>query len=336
MNKYNKWLNSEEAKRWLLEREEREKEIAELLSLDNFDKFSELDFRKIVSSLWAYAGFTNKDYVADKILEKTSFDALKSELKNLLYGTEPFAKRYDRFFEKVKGIGPAGVTEILAFVKKDQFGIWNEKSRKALKTLGFESVLPVNKWKLSGSEYELVNDSLKSISKIIKDGEVDLLFVDLFLFNVSKYLSGENGAEDEDYDFDHDEIIDKLVEIGEGLGFKAESNKDIAKGARVDVIWQAKIANLGVLNYVFEVQKQGSVDSLILNLQRAKNNQTVQKLIIVANRKQLDEIKEEVASLSEDFKKSLTYLEVKDVEKASELWRELSLILNKLELVKSF
>ncbi|MEM3384543.1 MAG: hypothetical protein QXE78_03290 [Nitrososphaeria archaeon] len=304
MNKYNKWLNSEEAKRWLLEREEREKEIAELLSLDNFDKFSELDFREIVSSLWAYAGFTNKDYVADKILEKTSFEVLKSELKNLLYGTEPFAKRYDRFFEKVKGIGPAGVTEILAFVKRNQFGIWNEKSRKALKILGFESVLPVNKCKLSGSEYELVNDFLKSISKIIKDGEVDLLFVDFFLFYVSTYLGEEKVVEDEDYSFDHDEIIEKLVEIGNGLGFEAESEKLIAKGARVDVVWQAEIANLGVLNYVFEVHKEGSVDSLILNLQRAKNNQTVQKLIVVTNKKKLDEVKEEVASLSEDFKKS--------------------------------
>ncbi|MBO3809371.1 MAG: hypothetical protein FGF50_07240, partial [Candidatus Brockarchaeota archaeon] len=58
----------------------------------------------------------------------------------------------------------------------------------------------------------------------------------------------------------------------------------------------------------------GSIDSLILNLQRAKNNPTVQKLVVVANTKDLKRIREEVESLSEDFRKSLVYLEAKDVK----------------------
>jgi hypothetical protein len=140
----------------------------------------------------------------------------------------------------------------------------------------------------------------------------------------------------EDYDFDHDEIVEKLVELGNGLGFEAESEKLIAKGARVDAVWRAKIANLGVVSYVFEVHRGGSIDSLILNLQRAKNNPTVQKLVVVANTVDLRKIGEEVSSLSEDFRKSLAYLEAKDVEKAYNLLKELNAIIGRLELVKSF
>lgn len=174
--------------------------------------------------------------------------------------------------------------------------VWNDKSRRALEKLGFKEEIPIYKYKIIGSEYELVNNILKSISKIIKpEGEVDLLLVDFFLYYIIEYTpEKEVIMEVEDYSFDHDEIVDMLVEIGNGLRFEVESEKLIAKGARVDVVWQAKIANLGILNYVFEVHHAGSIDSLILNLQRAKNNPTVQKLIIVANKKNINKIKEEV------------------------------------------
>jgi hypothetical protein len=110
--------------------------------------------------------------------------------------------------------------------------------------------------------------------------------------------------------------------------------KEIAKGARVDVIWRAKIANLGVVSYVFEVHRGGSIDSLILNLQRAKNDPIVQKLVVVASKANLKKIQEEVSSLSEDFRKSLTYWEVKDVERVHNLLNELIAIISRLELVK--
>lgn len=142
--------------------------------------------------------------------------------------------------------------------------------------------------------------------------------------------------EEEDYDFDHDEIVEKLVELGSGLGFEANSEVQVARGSRADVLWQAKIANLGVVSYIFEVHRSGSIDSLILNLQRAKNNPTVQKLVVVANTKNLKRIREEVETLSEEFRKSIAYMEAKDALRASELLSELNAIISKLELVKSF
>jgi len=47
-----------------------------------------------------------------------------------------------------------------------------------------------------------------------------------------------------DYDFDHDEIVEKLVALGAGLGFEAESEVLIASGARVDVVWKPRCSKL--------------------------------------------------------------------------------------------
>lgn len=337
---FEKWLNTDEARESLRERDDKLHEFRTLLSPDAIEQLTELDFRRIIVSLWAYLGWTNRDYVTDRILKNTDFKIVRSELKNLLYGSEPFSSRYDRFFEKVKGIGPAGITEILAFTDPKQYSIWNDKTRKGLDILGLGQKLPTEKYKISGAEYSEVNEALKSLSRMIKNGEAepDLIYVDLFLFYLVTQGSkeAEVAAEGEDYDFDHDEIVDKLAELGNGLGFEADTEQPIAKGAKVDVLWQAKVANLGVISYVFEVQRAGSVDSLILNLQKAKNNPTVQKLVVVANIKELKRIRNEVESLSEDFRKSLAYLEARDVNRAVNLLTELNSIISRLELVKTF
>ena len=85
-----------------------------MLNKRKIDNLTELDFAKIIASLWAYAGWGNKEYVSDRMLENTGFDELKQQLKNILNGSDPFPKRYDDFFKTVKYIGPAGLTEILA------------------------------------------------------------------------------------------------------------------------------------------------------------------------------------------------------------------------------
>ena len=113
-----------------------------------------------------------------------------------------------------------------------------------------------------------------------------------------------------------------------------ESEYTVAAGARVDVLWSASIANLGTVRYVFEVQKNGSVDSLVLNLQRARNNPSVQKVVVVGNEEALAKVRREVSTLPEDFRKSLAYLNVGDVFRAAELQKELSQLLECLEFTK--
>jgi len=341
---FEEWLKSGDARASLEDRSMRVREFRSLLSGESIESLTEPDFRKIIASLWAFVGWRNKDYVADRVLAYKDIKEVGSELRELLYGEAPFPQRYDRFSKSVKGLGSAGLTEILAFFNPQEYGIWNEKSRRALEFLGLGSELPTRKYRIAGPEYEKINKTLGMIYREIKpvfekvgvvEKGMDLLLVDLFLYYVYQHYVVKTPVEEsEDYDFDHDEVVAKLVELGNGLGFEAEEEKLIAKGARVDVVWRARIANLGVVSYVFEVHRGGNVDSLILNLQRAKNDPTVQKLVVVANKSDLRKIEGEVSSLSEDFRKSLTYLEVKDVERAYNLLNELNAIIGKLELVK--
>ena len=85
-------------------------------------------------------------------------------------------------------------------------------------------------------------------------------------------------------------IKEKLVAIGELLGFESRSEVKIATGAVVDAVWEAKIGNMGKAIYVFEVQSKGSIDSLILNLKKAQSNAAVQAVVAVADEEQLAKI----------------------------------------------
>jgi hypothetical protein len=57
------------------------KELRSLLDRDKIEGLTEPDYRRIIALLWAYTGWTNKDYVAERTLKGMRFDDLKSELK---------------------------------------------------------------------------------------------------------------------------------------------------------------------------------------------------------------------------------------------------------------
>jgi len=99
------------------------------------------------------------------------------------------------------------------------------------------------------------------------------------------------------------------------------------------VVWQARIANLGIVTYIFEVQRSGSIDSLILNLQKARKNPSVQKVVVVANTKNLRQVQEEVSALSQEFASAVAYMEARDLERATEHLQAFSEIIGRLELV---
>lgn len=334
---FREFLSSDKAKKWGQERKNRIELYAKLLNKKAIDKLTEVELGQILRGLWANAGWTNKAYPADRVLKSNDVSLLKSELKNLLWGDQTLEQRYERFRNTVKGLGPAGRTEIMAFVNPKECGLWNERAREAIRKLGLDNILPANKYSISGDEYVQFNEAIKSIGDLMKENGLpysDLIDVDFYLYFIATTTPTITKEEGEDYDFDHDEIIEKLVEIGNGLGFEVKSGELVAKGAKVDAVWTAKIANLGVVNYVFEVQRKGSVDSSILNLQKAKYNPTVQKLVVVANGRVIKEIKEEVASLGEEFRKLLTFIEAKDILKSAKLLEEFNNIISKLELIQ--
>ncbi|GIU72537.1 MAG: hypothetical protein KatS3mg003_2016 [Candidatus Nitrosocaldaceae archaeon] len=116
----------------------------------------------------------------------------------------------------------------------------------------------------------------------------------------------------------HEDIINKLIEIGSMLGFDCYTDREhtyIAKGSIVDLVWETKIANIGRLQYVFEVQSSGSKKSAITNLIQALNNQSVKKVIIVSDNKQLDEIETQLNDMRaiSAFREMFVLLDINDV-----------------------
>ena len=123
--------------------------------------------------------------------------------------------------------------------------------------------------------------------------------------------------------------------LGDNLGFEIQKEFTVTSGCRVDAVWKSRVANLGMITYAFEVHKSGSRDSAILNLQRIFNaDPTVQKVIIVSTDKELERFKEEIATLSEDFRNSVGYFRVKDLEDALTHQEALKKTLESIGLMK--
>jgi hypothetical protein len=345
---YQQYEESIEYQEDMAEQQARKELYERLLSLEGIDEMTEHEFGQVISSLWASRMWSNKGYFVEQLIQDNGLPRLRKGLKHLLWDDEPLVNRYDTFRKAIKGLGTASITELLAFNHPKSCGLWNDRARKALDVLGLAEVFPaIHKSQISGAEYQAFNDLIGLIrDELARRGLrwLDLLDVNYYLYEVWQVNRENTGLTPEGvplhivppvYEFDHTEMVDQLVAIGQWLGFQAEKEKRVARGAQVDAVWQARIANLGVVTYVFEVQRHGSIDSLILNLQRAHNNPTVQRLIVVANYVDIEAVRHEIGSLPESFRNSITFMEVGDVIRAAQLIDELSGIISKLDLVRS-
>ena len=295
-------------------------------------ELSEADVSELVAMLWASQMWGNKQYLAQKIITDNGIEKLRRELKALLDTSSPVETRYERFLSQIRGLGPASVTEMLCYIQPETCGIWNQKARQAFKILGLDNYVNPDKYRLSAGEYKAFNQVLRSISEELKAAgfqDVDLLFVDFFLYEVSQTTPGPEPKPEE---FDHDEIRDVIRDIGVMLGFDADTEVQVAHGARVDVVWRARIGNLGMVTYVFEVHRSGSIDSLLLNLQKAKSSPTVQKVIAVSDERQLEKIKSESEGLPEGFRRALEFWPVKEVQRVGKNLQTAMEIINRLGL----
>ncbi|RKY04067.1 hypothetical protein DRP77_04865 [Candidatus Poribacteria bacterium] len=304
---------------------------------ERLEGLSESDIEEVVKRLWANAMWSNKQYLASQIVEINGLEKLQEAFKDLLYSDDP-EEAYSRFLSKIKGFGPSSVTEILCYIHPDRCGIWNKQARRALMKLDVDVVNP-RKYQLSTEEYKRFNELLQAIKSELEQElrqeleeigvEADLLFVDFFLFKVSQAISLPPPS-----DFDHNEIRDLIAQIGENLGFDVNTEEKIAHGARVDVIWKARIANLGAVAYVFEVHRSGSIDSLFLNLLKAYSLPHVRKVIAVSDEATLEKIRQESEGLPEDFRKSLRFWSVNDVYQTSEYLQKALELIGKLGLME--
>lgn len=262
------------------------------------------DFLEYISKLWSMLIWGNKKYIVNKLIDDNGFDHLKQHLAQLLYGTSPVESRWDSFLKNVKGLGPATVSELLTYINPQEYMIFNKTTVLCFSYLDIPD-MPKYNYQYTGKKYVEVCGIAKEISKALAAAgaeDSDLLAVDYFLwdevlpFAEKKSLSPaqvKEAAESitmKESTSLHDEIKEKLVAIGELLGFESQSEVRITTGAVVNAVWEAKIGNMGKAIYVFEVQSKGSIDSLILNLTKAYNNAAVQAVVAVADQEQLTKI----------------------------------------------
>ena len=207
--------------------------------------------------------------------------------------------------------------------------------------------MPKYNYQYTWKKYKEVCTIAKEIAQELeKSGaeNYDLLAVDYFLWDEILPLAEKKSQSPEapvseskkpttisDSKSLHDEIKEKLVAIGELLGFDSRSEVKITAGAVVDAVWEAKIGNMGKAIYVFEVQSKGSIDSLILNLKKAQSNAAVQAVVAVADEEQLAKIIRESAGVIDE--KSLRTWDSEDVLAVYDALVRAHESINKLALV---
>ena len=285
------------------ERRERKK-YYQSFTKDKLLAMTEDEFLEYISKLWSMLIWGTKKYVVDKMIADNGFAALKKQLAELLFGTNPIEKRWDVFLKSVKGMGPATISELLTYVDPQEYVIFNKTTILCYGYLDIPD-MPKYNYQYTGKKYvEVCAIAKKIAAELQKAGatDYDLLAVDYFLWDEVLPLAEKKApnpastpgskrptSANESISL-HDEIKEKLVTIGELLGFESRSEVRITTGAVVDAVWEAKIGNMGKAIYVFEVQSKGSIDSLIINLKKAQNNAAVQAVVAVADEAQLAKI----------------------------------------------
>lgn len=285
------------------ERKER-KVYYQSFTKDKLLAMTEEEFFEYISKLWSMLIWGNKKYVVDKMIDDNGFVNLKKQLAELLYGSKNIEKRWDEFLKSIKGMGPATISELLTYANPEEYVIFN---RTTILSFGYLDIpnMPKYNYQYTGKKYVEVCEISKRIATELKNAgadDYDLLAVDYFFWDeilplaekksseASNVVADEKPITAKDSKSLHDEIKEKLVSIGELLGFDSRSEVKIATGAVVDAVWEAKIGNMGKAIYVFEVQSKGSIDSLILNLKKAQSNAAVQAVVAVADEEQLAKI----------------------------------------------
>lgn len=310
---------SEEGQDWKEEREEKDEFLKEhLFSPEKVEALDEGTLRQMVRRLWAYSSWTNKDYVLDQMLQ-SGLPTIRSSLKFLLFSDAPISERFDRIQENVRQMGSAGVSEILCHFDKSLYPIWNRRAREGLARLGVsDDVLPASP-QLSGEQYGRFCELMRQVLGKVQEDEQffeDLFVLDYLLYFLSAVKAEEpkpderRGEGEEDEDFDHDEIIGRVLELGDGLGFEVDDEVPVAPRARVDAVWRTRIANLGTISYAFEVHRRGSPDSAIVNLLKVlEMDDSIRKVVLVSSESEIERFRSEIDDLR-SFRGAVGYLEV--------------------------
>ena len=328
LNKYlNKYLNKEILENDindLKERSEREKYYKSYTS-EKIVSMDEEEFYEYISKLWAMIIWGNKHYIIDKYISDNGFENLKKSIAYLLYGNDSIEDRWDNFKEKIKGFGPAMMSELLCYINPNEYMIWNTTALNAYKYLGIKNI-PKHNYQMTGKKYIELTQYSKEIQKIVLEKynrNENLLFVDYFFWDSlreiepsieEKNQNKETVVNNKSY---HNEIIDYIKNMGSLLGYNTDVKGNIKNSGKIaDAIWEFNVGNLGKIKYVFEVQDNGSIDSLIVSLMNASQDISVQAVVAVSDEYQINKIKQHCNNIQGSFNGKLKFWNITEVERA--------------------
>ena len=194
---------------------------------------TEAEIYEYISRLWAMLIWGNKHYVVDKIIQDNGLAEFKKSLAHLVWAPDDLDVRWDSFRHKVKGMGPAMISEILCKAHPTECMLWNRRAYVGLDYLGVKD-LPRYDYQLTGKRYKYLCEVSKEIAAELKNSgfkDTTLLAVDYFIWhqlqfeaNLSKMHEKKPKKEilipegtSEESKFIHDDIRDKLRDIGNGL-----------------------------------------------------------------------------------------------------------------------
>lgn len=328
---FNGWIQNE-GRRWVEERVEKNSFLQTHFNEQSLHHLDEGILRGLIQRLWAFRGWTNQDYLLEE-MTKSGMENIKEGFGVLLHGAQPLSNRFEHAKQRIRMMGAAALSEILVHFGREEYAVWNRRAKKGLVSLGFpEANLPKSS-QISGLQYVSFCQHAKTVLAEVKSlhpGIRDLLELDFLLYYISMLEDRKEAGvaispKDSADDFDHDETINQLLELGDGLGFEVEKEFLVTHGCRIDALWRSRVANLGMISYAFEVHRRGSRDSAILNLQRIlRQDPSIQKVVLVSSRLEIEAFQREISSLGEDFRNAVGYFDVDD----------LHLVLNHLSSMK--
>ncbi len=315
---------------------------------DKIIRMTDEDIYQYISKLWAMLIWGNKHYVVDKIIENNGLENFKMKLADLVWSEQDITSRWDTFRKEIKGMGPAMISEILCKTHPDEFILWNRRAYVGLNYLEVKN-LPRYDYQLTGELYKYLCGVAKEISFELSNAgffDTTLFSVDYFIWDklqVEENLAqiytkktnievGSGLVEPGESKFIHNDIRDKLSDIGQWLGFISKIEQKVAEGSKIDTVWEATIGNMGRIIYVFEVQTKGSIDSLIVNLLQSLNNPAVQGVVAVSDKQQIETITKRASSVK-DLRDKLKCWDYESVLKVHESLELVNASINELGLV---
>lgn len=138
--------------------------------------------------------------------------------------------------------------------------------------------------------------------------------------------SGFTLTESEYKELSHLYIQEMLVEIGESLGFYAETEFEF-----YDVIWR-ETAKSPRLSHVFEVQSKGNIDSAFAKLKRAYQNQRSKIFLVISSERDLNRARKSLSQEFQDIESVLIISTFPQIKKVHQNLRNIGEILKEFLL----